>query len=244
MPRFYAPPEDWASDGVPLREDEARHASRVLRLREGDGCEVFDGAGRVAAGRIGTKRGSELWVTFDGAVRNEGILGREVVLVTAIAKGKTMDWILEKATELGVHRIIAMVTDRTVVRLDSEGCRDKALRWRRDLIEACKQCGLNRLPELRVVRGVGEGLQESAGCGLRLFGALDDRSRRITEVVRMQGPFAGGVAVFIGPEGDFTTEECEMLRAAGVVPVGFGALVLRMETAVMFAVSVLKEVCA
>lgn len=240
MPRFYATPEDWVSNGVLLREEEARHATRVLRLRRGERCEVFDGEGRSVVGCVGEKRGEGLWIEHDGQVRVDAVSKAEVVLVTAIAKGRTMDWILEKATELSVSRVIAVVTERTVVRLDVEGCLEKEARWRRDLVEACKQCGRNQLPDLRVVRGLGEALQLTAGCGLRVFGALDDRSRRIRDVMG-SGSGVGGVAVFIGPEGDFTVEEGVELRRAGVQPVGFGALVLRMETAVVYAVSVLKE---
>ncbi len=242
MPRFFAPPEDWVSNGVLLREEEARHAIRVLRLRQGKRCEVFDGEGRSVTGCVGEKQGTGLRIEHDGRVRVDPVSGAEVVLVTAIAKGRTMDWILEKATELSVSRIVAVVTERTVVRLDAAGCLEKEVRWRRDLVEACKQCGRNRLPELRVVRGLGEALQMTAGCGLRVFGALDDRSRRIREVVGSGGG-VGGVAAFIGPEGDFTAEEGVELRGAGVQPVGFGSLVLRMETAVVYAVSVLKEMC-
>ncbi len=243
MPRFHAPPGDWVSDGVALRSEEARHALRVLRLRAGDACEVFDGAGRCVTGRVGRAEGTCLRVDFDGPVRVEESPVRELVLVSAVAKGRTMDWILEKATELSVSRIVAVVTDRTVVRLDAGGCAEKETRWRRDLIEACKQCGRNRLPDLRVVRGIGEALRITADCGLRVFGALDDRSRRIRDVVEQGVLGHGAVAVFIGPEGDFTAEEASDLRCAGVQPVGFGPLVLRMETAVVYAVSVLREMC-
>ena len=99
MPRFYAPPEDWDSDGVLLREEEARHAIRVLRLRQGERCEVFDGEGRSVTGCVGEKQGAGLRIEHDGHVRVDSVSGAEVVLVTAIAKGRTMDWILEKATE-------------------------------------------------------------------------------------------------------------------------------------------------
>ncbi len=242
MPRFYAPPGDWVSNGVLLREEEARHATRVLRLRSGDPCEVFDGAGRSVLGRVGAKQGSGLWIEGTGEQRMDDVPSVELVLVTAIAKGRTMDWILEKATELSVSRIVAVVTERTVVRLDGEGCMEKEVRWQRDLIEACKQCGRNRLPSLRVVRGLEEALRMTTDCGVRVFGALDDRSLRIRDVVS-GGRVFGGVAGVIGPEGDFTAEEASDLRGAGVQPVGFGSLVLRMETAVVYAVSVLKEMC-
>lgn len=243
MPRFYAPPRDWVSNGILLREEEARHATRVLRLREGDECEVFDGEGLSVGGRVGKKEDSCLWVERVSDVRVDDIPCREVVLVTAIAKGRTMDWILEKATELSVARVVAMVTERTVVRLDAEGCAEKELRWSRDLIEACKQCGRNRLPSLRVVRGLEAALEMTRDCEVRVFGALDNRSSRIRDIVKKGISGAARVAVFIGPEGDFTPEEGLALRTAGVQPVGFGSLVLRMETAVAYAASVLQELC-
>ncbi|KAB2640337.1 MAG: 16S rRNA (uracil(1498)-N(3))-methyltransferase [Verrucomicrobia bacterium] len=145
MPRFFLPPAAWsASEAAPaLTGDEARHLAQVLRIQPGASVTVFDGEGRRAQAKIlAVSRGR---VDLElGEVRPCGPLLPAIILAQAIPKGKTMDLIVQKAVELGVAAIQPLVTRHTIVH-PGDG---KSEKWRRTALEACKQCGQDRLPTI------------------------------------------------------------------------------------------------
>jgi len=235
MHRFFAPPSQWAWGRVVLDEAEGRHAAEVLRLRVGDTASVFDGAGRVAEIRflsVGKRR-------VEGEVVRELLVPRpgfELTLVQAIPKGKLFEWILEKATELGVSRIVPLLTERTVVQLDASERERKSDKWERVVVEACKQCGQNWLPLVELPVTTAQFLQKEPAC--RAFvGSLHPGAVPMGTALREQLPKA--VSFLVGPEGDFTPDEMERFCAWGAQPVGLGEIVLRVETAAMYGLSVL-----
>jgi 16S rRNA (uracil1498-N3)-methyltransferase len=235
MHRFFAPPANWAGARVALDEAEGRHAAGVLRLRVGDAAVVFDGQGR--AGEIHLlavgKRLVEGELVWERRVPRPAF---ELTLVQAVPKGKLFEWILEKAVELGVARIVPLLSERTVVQLDGAERDRKREKWERVVVEACKQCGQNWLPRIEAPVTLGQFLSE-APSGRAFVGSLYPGAVSFGEALR--APLPRAVSMLVGPEGDFAPEEMERLCAWGAQPVGFGEIVLRVETAAMYALSVL-----
>lgn len=155
-----------------------------------------------------------------------------------------MDLIVQKATELGASRIIPLLSDRTVVRLEGKELEKKRAKWQRVALEACKQCGQNWLPEVMAPLSVNEFLRRSSKAeadSIRLVAAIDDRARSLKELLADAGADAppSRASIMIGPEGDFTPAELNDAFNAGFLPLSLGPIVLRSETAAIYSLSVL-----
>ena len=237
MSRFYAPKVSWSGGRVCLDEFEGRHASEVLRLRVGDKICIFDGEGRVAEGRLlsASKKRVEAEVVSE---QHEAAPRGRTTLVQAIPKGKLFEWILEKATELGAVRIVPLLTERTVVQLDGAERERKREKWQRAVVEACKQCGQNWLPLVDEPVALAAFLRTPAASDA-LVASLHPGAVPLREA--FSGVSAGDVSVFVGPEGDFSPQEMEWIVGWGARPVSLGRIVLRVETAAMYCLSVLAS---
>jgi len=233
MPRFFLPPDSWADEAW-LTGDEAKHLSQVLRIRAGETVTVFDGNGRRAEALV-REAGRDRAKLDLGAIVHTPAPQPLITLALAIPKGKNMDLVVQKAVELGVSAIQPLVTRRTIVQ-PGDG---KAEKWRRVALEACKQCGLDHLPEVAEPLAFGDWLAKRGGRGLALIASLAPGARPMKDVVRA-GDGSDAVTVLIGPEGDFTPEETTAALAAGFHPVTLGANVLRAETAALFCLSALR----
>ncbi len=234
MHRLYVPPGQLAgAPRVKLTADQSRHLLTVLRLAPGAEIEVFDGAGgRFQAVLAGQELEIGARLAADGRKT-------DVVLVQALAKGEKMDLIVQKATELGVTRIVPLTADRAVVRLDADRGRSRAERWRRIAQEASRQCGRADVPRIDEPRGW-DGVFALAREEDRRALLLDPEERELR-----LGAAARGVSrllLAVGPEGGFSGEEKAGAAHATFVPVGLGPLVLRSETAGLAAVAVVLHV--
>lgn len=233
MPRFFLPAEDWEKSA--LTGDEAKHCAQVLRAKPGDEVTVFDGAGRSAQATITAVSKHAVNLTV-GEVKQTSPLRPVATLVQAIPKGKNMDWIVQKAVELGVAVVQPLVTRYTVVQ-PGEG---KAEKWQRVALEACKQCGQNFLPQVNEPLDFNAWIkQQDVAREPVLFASLAPGARPFREVLRGM-PQAERITVLVGPEGDFSAAETEAALAAGCVPVTLGDIVLRAETASLFCLSALR----
>ena len=141
MPRFYLPANLWTT--AVLGGEESHHLSQVMRVKSGETITLFDGAGNEAPAMVLSSSKSQTHLRIGTVVSAPFPLPR-ITLAQAIPKGKNMDWIIQKAVELGVRRIQPLVTRHTIVQPGG----DKAEKWRRTALEACKQCGQNFLPEI------------------------------------------------------------------------------------------------
>ncbi len=238
LSRFYLPPAEWALAVPALREDEAKHCAQVLRKREGDLIEVFDGLGqRRQANLISVSRGlCELELHDSGADANTSEAA-ELHLAVAIPKGKTMDLIVQKAVELGVSSIQPLLTDHTVVKLDAKEANKKAQKWQKVALEACKQCGQDRLPSVADPVPMNQWLSDLDGPEtVKIMASLAPGSKSIREVLAE----VGDVCLLVGPEGDFSDQETRDAIESGFVPVTLGDIVLRVETAVFYASSIIR----
>jgi 16S rRNA (uracil1498-N3)-methyltransferase len=248
--RFYLPASAWPADdaGAQLDEAESRHAAAVLRVRPGDAVDVFDGAGRSAPAVVteAGKKGVRLRL---GAVRHAAPPTSRLLLAVAVPKGSIIEWIIEKAVELGASEIIPLLTQRTVVRLDPAERTERQRKWERVAIEACKQCGQNWLPRVHPPRPLTEALAAAPPADFHwpLVACLQPDAWPLGDVLHDRAtahptdPRRKDAAVWIGPEGDFTPDEYAQLHAAGLLSVTLGPIILRVETASLFCLSVLRH---
>jgi len=233
VPRAYLPPSSWTETPF-LEGDEAKHLSQVLRIQSGAAVTVFDGLGNHAQARVlsVSKQRVDLMLELAESVPTSL---PDITLAQAIPKGKNMDWIVQKAVELGVSRIQPLVTRHTIV---SPGG-DKAEKWRRTALEACKQCGQFTIPIIEDPLPFAEWLANRPSADLEVIASLADNPRNFRETLRLL-PDLESITLAIGPEGDFSPEEMTAALAAGFVPVTLGDLVLRVETATMFCLSAIR----
>ena len=239
MHRFYLSPADWNSPAPTLDADESHHALDVMRFGPGDRITVFDGEGSEAAAEIQTVVGKRAQLTVKPRVQAPP-LPCAITLAQAIPKGKNMDFILQKSVELGAARVAPLISDRTVVQLGAEDAEKKRLKWREAAIEACKQCGQNRLPEVTTPVSVKSFLERGERFDLMLIASLQPDARKIKDVLAEQGSIRS-VCVLVGPEGDFTPAELALARSHGCQPVTLGPIILRTETAALYCLSVLAH---
>ena len=214
---------------------------RVLRLQKGSAAVVLDGEGTEFHCEVeDTSRDS-----LSLRVKKKNIapqLPCSVTLLVGIPKGKIIENIIQKAVELGARRIVPLLTERVVTRLDAEGAEHKREHWRQTAIEAMKQCGTPRLPAVEPPAAIADVLARRERFDLQIVGSLQ-RDRRHPRDVFREFESAHGVppqnaAAWIGPEGDFTGDELKAIENAGARPVTFGNLVLRVETAAIYCLSI------
>jgi len=225
---------------VELPPDTASHLARVLRARSGDELILFNGDGREFNGSIETVRGSRVSASVGDSrpVDRESPLA--ITLVQCVPRGDRMDFIVQKATELGVARIVPVLSQRSVVRLDKAQAESKAVHWRAVAVSACEQCGRNRLPTIEAARPLLNYLGESSpAAGPRLV--LEPETAPSPQAAAGNLGRAAEAAILdaeiaIGPEGGFTSDELEAFRVTGFSQIGLGPRILRAETAAIAAV--------
>ncbi len=247
MHRHFVPAGTLRETRVALDRANSRHFLNVLRLGRGDEVELFDGRGATARFAISDAARGCVSLERLGDVALRPRPSRRLVLGACISKGKRMDWTVEKAVELGAAEIVPIASRFSVVRLDEEGAADKRERWTRIAIDAARQCSAVYLPEIAEPMPLDAALRHMAPNGPQgpeaLFaGALAPGAvpfRDAIAALRASGRDILSVGWLVGPEGDFSPDEYEALRAAGVAFVSLGDLVLRTETAAIYGLCVL-----
>ena len=242
LTRVYVDAPVAAGKRVVVEGSAANHIARVLRLRSGDSLTVFDGSGGEFGARIEEFRKEAVVV----AVEEHRPLDREsplpLTLVQGISRGERMDWIIQKATELGASRIVPVFTKRSVVRLDGKQAERKLQHWRAITVAACEQCGRNRIPDLAapldffdMLTGDSAGHPDSTGATRLLLSPTGDL--RIDDLQDV----GKGITVLIGPEGGLDDIEQEAAVTAGFKAVRLGPRVLRTETAAIAALTIIQR---
>lgn len=240
MHRCFIEPERWHASQIEPSPEEARHLRQVLRAEVGDAVTVFDGAGLEAQATVKLNAAGEL-VLAVAQTREAARRPFDLVLIQAIPKGSHMDLIVEKATELGVSRIIPVISDRVIVRLDSVQARKRGMRWERVVKSAAKQCGTPWLPQVDAVQSFAAVVDALSEFDAVLLGSLAEGVEPLANAIQtLHAQSPKTIAVMIGPEGDLTPDESAAALAAGATPVSFGGLTLRAETAAFYALSVLS----
>jgi 16S rRNA (uracil1498-N3)-methyltransferase len=244
MHRFHLPPEQCQGMNLSLRDREAHHALQVLRVQRGDRAWVLDGAGRELLCEVLDGHHDEVRLTVIER-RSVPALPFQLTLLQAVPKGKLIEAIIQKATELGVYRIVPLLSERVTTRLDHESAGQKAARWRLIAIEAIKQCGSAWLPQVEPPVTPDAFLARKETFDLPLIASLQPGSRHAREYFRAfqteRQRHPRSVCIWVGPEGDFTPAEVAAIESAGTLPITLGRLVLRSDTAAVYCLSILNH---
>jgi 16S rRNA (uracil1498-N3)-methyltransferase len=243
MHRFYLPPELARDPVVFLTGREAHHAMHVLRLRPGEKVAILDGAGQqidaevllIERDRVGLK-------VLSRAAGSA--LPCQVTLLQAIPKGKLIESIVQKATELGTSRVVPILSERVVRKLDADQAVRETEKLRTVAIEAIKQCGCPWLPKVELPMTIEDFLSRGEPYEMPLVASLHELSRHPRDWFRSyidnHTRLPRTVCIWIGPEGDFTPAELKSIEGSGALPITLGPFVLRTETAAIYSVSVIN----
>ncbi len=243
MHRFYLPPASSRGNTLRLEGREAHHALHVLRLKRGDKATVLDGVGGEFQCEVESVAKNSFTLTVKEK-KSQSAPACAITLLVAVPKGKIIEDIIQKAVELGVQRIVPLLTERVVMRLDEEGAEEKREKWQQVAVEAIKQCGAVWLPTVEAPKTIGQFLREGEKPELMLVGSLQTERRHPRKWIEAfhsehrRLPKSAGV--WIGPEGDFTLDELTAIEVAGAKPVTLGPLTLRVETAAIYCLSFLN----
>ncbi|RZZ90856.1 16S rRNA (uracil(1498)-N(3))-methyltransferase [Pseudoxanthomonas winnipegensis] len=221
---------------VALPEDAAAHLARVLRLREGDACVLFNGDGHDYPARLVSLDKRQVRARIEAAqpLQNESPL--RIVLLQGIARGEKMDLILQKATELGVARILPVDSERSEVKLSGERLHKRLAHWQGVVVAACEQSGRARVPEVASPQALIAAAAALPDDTLRLL--LDPQGAHALST--LQAPASQRVVIAIGPEGGWSPRDRQALEAAGFQGLRLGPRVLRTETAGLAAIAALQ----
>jgi len=258
MNRSFVDQSIWRENKIELSPEESHHLLDVIRARTGETIEIFDGLGRMARAELisGSRRCARVKILPETVHFVEKYCPA-FILLQSVPKQANMELIVQKATELGVSKIVPVITERTVVKMAGphtavrplisagQGCpalpADKhVMRWRKIALAAAKQCHAAWLPEVLPVVHLDEAIA-ALRADLKIFGSLVPQTADFKEALA-KTPRVGikSIALAIGPEGDFTDDEIKKLLESGFIPVSFGNEVLRVETAAIYGLSVLK----
>ena len=246
MHRFYISPENWHPDAIALTGSEAHHSRDVLRMKRGEKLVLFNGCGREITAEIIDLGDSEIRLRKLHESETPPLRCR-IVLGQAVPKGKNMELIVQKAVEIGAAEIVPIISDRTIVQVDSESAAQKQAKWQQIAIEAAKQSGQNWLPRVHVPRKLGEFFDTAtgnAGFDLRLIGSLQPDAQHLKKILKDYSSEhqhrPQSVLMLVGPEGDFTPAELALARRHGCRPITLGPIILRVETAAIYCLSILS----
>ncbi|HYP17708.1 MAG TPA: 16S rRNA (uracil(1498)-N(3))-methyltransferase [Opitutus sp.] len=241
--RVFCVPPSVDSAEIALSSEESHHLVSVNRARLGDPVIAFDG------------RGTEWSCELTGARKNAATLkvlsrrsaqplGYAITLAQALPKGSAMDAIVRKATEIGAARIVPLESERTQVHLDGERSDKKIEKWQTAALEAAKQCGNPFLPEIAPVQSAARLMETAQGYDLKLIASLQPGAKSLKQALAnfraAQARSPRHVLWLVGPEGDFSPTEMNLSERSGFEPITLGPLVLRCETAAVYALSVLS----
>lgn len=238
MPRFYVPDPHIEDELIRIKGPEARHIRRVLRLQKGDEVVVFDGSGREYEGTIVEEGVTSVSVKIE-KIRDSGkgpVL--EVTLAQSLLKGEKMDYLIQKATELGVAEVVPFFSMRSIPLLERSKKVEKSRRWMRIAIEASKQCGRKVIPEVRAPLSYSHMLSIPSSESLRLI-LLEKGGKGLREMLK-ESKSKERVFFIVGPEGGLSQGEIEEAERTGFVPVTLGSRVMRAETASLCVLSILQ----
>lgn len=213
---------------------------RVLRLRPGDRVTLFDDAGcehEATIRHVGDDVAELVLLSSAPAPRESPL---DVALAVALTKGDKLEWVVEKATELGVKTMMPFVSRYSVPKLDGGRAAKRALRWRKIALNATKQCGRTRVPEIRDLVGFDELITQPPAAVLRVLLREKEAGTSLSDLCAARDN-PGSVLLVIGPEGGFSTEETNAAARAGFETAGLGARILRAETAAIAAVAIVQS---
>ena len=237
-PRFFCPEPLSPATTINLPQSAARHAGLVLRLRVGDEMTLFDGRGGEYPAQIAAVDRQRVCVDVGAWCDAECEAPIALTLVQALQSGEKMDMTMQKAVELGVTRIVPVVSRRSVVRLDGERAQRRLEHWRGVVVAACEQCGRNRVPTVEPLLDLGRGLAQPPEEGVLRLMLAPGAAQTLADLAP---PAAGcGVELLIGAEGGLAPDEIELAGSAAYRALRLGPRILRTETAGLAALAAIQ----
>ena len=233
IPRIFTGQQLQANARIELESGPSQHISRALRMRVGDELILFNGNGGAYPAQIAALDKKSVVVTTADILEQELESPLAIHLGIAISRGDRMDWVVQKATELGAYSVTPLFTERTEVKLAGERADKKIRHWQQVATSACEQCGRNRLPVINSLQPLHSWLMATEA--ERKF-VLHHRSD--TATTSSSKPTS--VALLVGPEGGLSKEEINAAEQAGYQPLRLGPRVLRTETAPLAAIAILQ----
>ena len=219
-----------------LIQDSSKHLVNVLRKKEGSLIELFDGKGSSCTAEIISSQKKRVKVKLVEELVFQDRKGIKISLGQSLIKTEPFSFSIQKATELGVTSISPLYTERTVIKLKSNSTKSRKARWQSIATHACQQCGENWLPEINEIQRLEDWAQAvKAEHKIVLYPNAETKLSSLT--------FDDSVAIAVGPEGDFTDSEINLLTEKDFLPVKLGERVLRADTAVISVVSAIRAMC-
>lgn len=244
LPRFYCPGEICTGKAIELPASAAHHASRVLRLARGATLILFNGNGGEFLSVIAHIGKNGVTVVAEKHVDIERESQLVITLAQAVCASEKMDWIIQKAVEMGVSRVQPLATKLSVIKLTGERAERRMNHWQHVAVSACEQCGRNRIPQVLALTSL------QAWLGTQ---ASDDRKNVPADLHLMLSPGAkrslrdfpghstsAAINLLVGPEGGFTADEEAAALVAGFAPLRLGPRILRTETAALAAIAAMQ----
>ncbi|MBX9705445.1 MAG: 16S rRNA (uracil(1498)-N(3))-methyltransferase [Gammaproteobacteria bacterium] len=235
IPRIYHPAPLAVAQTVELTAEAANHVARVLRMPVAAELLLFNGDGQQYASTITAISKRNVQVKIHAAEYKPVASPLQIHLAQAVARAEKMDWILQKATELGVSSITPLITERSGVKLDAERWQKRQQHWEAVIISACEQCGRNQLPSVTQPQEFTAFVAQPRS-GTKLILAPEATTPLPSAVIEQ------AVTIVIGPEGGFSDLELTQAQQAGFSATQFGPRILRTETAAIAAVAVLQMI--
>jgi 16S rRNA (uracil1498-N3)-methyltransferase len=239
MARFYVPNPRIEKEKLKIEGGEVKHIRKVLRLRTGDEIHVFDGTGKEYEGTIIEENASMVVMKIHHVFSSDIESALEIILAQSLLKGEKMDYLIQKATELGIKEIIPFFSSRSVPVLEKSSGLKRYHRWDKIAVEASKQSGRTVVPKLNPPRSYSEILRIPAEDSLRLI-LWEKRGMQLKNV--LEANEKKKIFFIIGPEGGFCQKEVNEAERMGSIPIHLGKRILRAETASLCLLSILQYV--
>lgn len=235
MSRFYIKPEDRKGDKIYVGGKEAYHITTVMRLEKGDRISAFDGTGKEYFGIIEEVKRRNIVISIHTTKERLSCKKCSITLAQSIPRKGKVDFIIQKAAELGVDKVIPMVTQRSVVKLKEERIPEKVKRWEKIAQEAAKQCGRSTITGIEDCVDFSKVIQKSKKYDLVIMPSVGHIQRQKLKGL-MMGFSGKSIMLLIGPEGGFDPSEIDMARRSGVAFVSLGENILKSDTAAIAAI--------
>ena len=231
MPRFFVTP-----DQIPeIKGTDAHHIRHVLRMQVGDQLELLDGTGKIYTAKIAQMSKEKIICTILSEKIEKSESKVSITIAQCLPKAKKMDLIIQKCTELGVAKIIPVISERSVAK------GEKLERWKKIAKEASEQCGRATIPEISPLLKFSEVLKLAKDYDLALIPwELEDKTTLKKILTGLEASRPAGLVILVGPEGGFSTQEVELVINAGFKSISLGKRILRTETAGMAILSMIN----
>ncbi len=237
MARFFVNPDAVSGNTVTVRDKDAFHIARSLRMAVGDDITVCDGLGNEYTARLTLIRDSICEAEISSIKRGETEPPMDITLFMAYPKGDKLETVVQKSVELGASHIVPFESSRCIKRPAAEKLAKIAERLNRIAEEAAKQCGRTKLPTVSLMQRLSDVTEAIPSFDLAVFCYENEKTRSLKSALEDYGKKTGRVAVIIGPEGGFSPEEAERIISAGAACVSLGPRILRCETAPDYCLS-------